>query len=316
MALTKRLAHEWNLTVDPEFKSLLAEHSQEERALFEDSLLTEGCRDAVVVWVKGDKRIIVDGHHRFDFCSAHDIEFAVDEKEFENRDAAKEWIIKNQLARRNLPQHRRAELALAYKPIIEAKAKENQSMGGNTSGVGRQNSAQPLKTRNEIAKIAGVSHDTIRKVEKINAEAPKPIVDASRRGEISVNAAYQITKMENKEKEEVVNAIKTGTAPKEAVKKALGGKKEDKRAQAKGARAERARMIEIIERSHGDYVPEYTLDMLVEDIHLNAMEFFNLLTMWLDRYKGLMDGDGKPRVADAIKEYVVDCANGIWRNIA
>ena len=66
MALTKRLAHEWNLTVDPEFKSLLAEHSQEERALFEDSLLNEGCRDAVVVWAKGDKRIIVDGHHRFD----------------------------------------------------------------------------------------------------------------------------------------------------------------------------------------------------------------------------------------------------------
>ena len=59
MALTKRLAHEWNLTVDPEFKSLLAEHSQEERALFEDSLLTEGCRDAVVVWANGDKRIIV-----------------------------------------------------------------------------------------------------------------------------------------------------------------------------------------------------------------------------------------------------------------
>ena len=313
MALTKRLAHEWNLTVDPEFKSLLAEHSQEERALFEDSLLTEGCRDAVVVWANGDKRIIVDGHHRFDFCSAHDIEFAVIEMEFENRDAAKEWIIKNQLARRNLPQHKRAELSMVFKPTIEARAMENQRASG---GAVPQKSAKPIDTRKELAKIAGVSTDTVSKVLHINAEAPKPIVEASQRGEISVNAAYKIAKLDNKEKEEVVNAIKTGTAPKEAVKKALEGKKEGKQEQAKGARAERARMIEIIERTHSDYVQGYTVAMLVEDIHINAVAFFDALNAMLERYKDLMDDSGKPQIAKAIDEYVTSVSSEMSRRIA
>lgn len=35
------------------------------------------------------------------------------------------------------------------------------------------------KTRDNIASIAGVSHDTIAKVEKIESEAPAPVISAS-----------------------------------------------------------------------------------------------------------------------------------------
>ena len=176
--------------------------------------------------------------------------------------------------------------------------------------------SKTIDTQKELAKIAGVSHDTIAKVAKINAEAPKPIVEASRRGEISVNAAYKIAKMDDKEKEEVVNAIKTGTAPKEAVKKALEGKKEDKQEQAKGAKTERARMIEIIERTHSDYVQGYTVAMLVEDIHINAVAFFDALNTMLERYKDLMDDSGKPQIAKAIDEYVTSVSSEMSRRIA
>lgn len=48
-------------------------------------------------------------------------------------------------------------LALRLKPIIQEKAKENQIKSG---GAVRQKSAQPVKTRDELAKLAGVSHDT------------------------------------------------------------------------------------------------------------------------------------------------------------
>jgi len=53
------------------------------------------------------------------------------------------------------------------KPVIAEKAKERQSQGGRGEVV--QKSAQ-AKTRDELAKVAGVSHDTIAKVEKIEAK--------------------------------------------------------------------------------------------------------------------------------------------------
>ncbi len=55
----------------------------------------------------------------------------------------------------------RGELALKRKHIIAAKAKENQKRSG---GAVPQKSAEPVETRKELAKIAGVSHDTIARV--------------------------------------------------------------------------------------------------------------------------------------------------------
>ena len=161
VGFVKKLAADWNLKVDDEFKKLLDPQCNDERAIFEDSLLNEGCRDALVIW--REPRIIVDGHNRFGFCSEHGIPFGVVEMDFADRDEAKMWIIKNQLARRNLPPHRRGMLALQMKPIIEARAKENQGTRTDIS----QKSVRSMDTQKELAKLAGVSHDTIAKVEKI-----------------------------------------------------------------------------------------------------------------------------------------------------
>lgn len=61
------------------------------------------------------------------------------------------------LGRRNIPPYVRAELALKLKPEIERKAKERMLNP-------MQNSAQGT-TRDQVAKAAGVSHDTIHKVD-------------------------------------------------------------------------------------------------------------------------------------------------------
>jgi hypothetical protein len=53
--------------------------------------------------------------------------------------------------------------------MFRAKAKENQKASG---GAVPQKSAEPaIETRAEVAKVAGVSHDTIAKVKKIEATA-------------------------------------------------------------------------------------------------------------------------------------------------
>lgn len=68
--------------------------------------------------------------------------------------------------RRNLSNYDRSLLALKLKPMIAARAKKRMQAG----------KADPTKksaegeTRQQLATIAGVSHDTIHKVEKIEAE--------------------------------------------------------------------------------------------------------------------------------------------------
>lgn len=179
------------LRVDPEFKSLITELSADERTELEQSILAEGCRDALVTW----RGVIVDGHNRYDICTRHDLPFQTTEREFADREAVKEWIIRNQFARRNLSAYDRSRLVLRLKDLIAERAKERQR-GGQGGVLLHQNSDEanePVNTKNELASTAGVSHDTIHKVEVIEREAPEPIKQKARAGEISTHRAYKMT---------------------------------------------------------------------------------------------------------------------------
>jgi N6-adenosine-specific RNA methylase IME4 len=121
---------------------------------------------------------------------------------FPSRDDVIVWIIKNQFGRRNLPAYERARLALRLKPVIAEKAKENQR-GGQGGILLSQKSveAKPVDTQKEIAKAAGVSHDTIAKVEKIEAHATPEMKEQLRTGQMSINQAYQTVRREEKKQE-------------------------------------------------------------------------------------------------------------------
>ena len=123
--------------------------------------------------------------------------------QFADRNDALLWIIKNQLGRRNLSAYDRSILALRLKPVIAAKAKENQAeYHGNQYESGLIPTLgevqKPIRTDKEIAKAAGVSHGTLAKVEKIEAEATPEIKAALRTGDLSINAAYDEIKRAEK----------------------------------------------------------------------------------------------------------------------
>lgn len=177
------------MIIDNEFKQLIPPLTADEYAGLEASLLTEGCRDALVVW--GD--ILIDGHNRYEICQKHGIAFQTVQKDFADRQAVLEWIIKNQFGRRNLPAYERARLALRLKPVLAERAKERQALGLKSDEGGRTDVA--------IAKAAGVGHDTIAKVEKIEAKAAPEVKEQLRTGEISINQAYQTVRREEKKQE-------------------------------------------------------------------------------------------------------------------
>lgn len=209
------------MKIDAEFQSLIPPLTFEEKKMLEESILSEGCRDAIVVW----NDTIIDGHNRYEICTKHNIPFEIVNRDFDSRNDAIEWIIKNQFGRRNLPLHERARLALRLKSVITEKAKSNKQEAANKMNliVGNNVSAEicenvsPIDTREELAKAAGVSHDTIAKVEKIEKEAPAPVISASRRNDISVNTAYQVTKMNPEEQHEIAERIEQGEKPKEVI---------------------------------------------------------------------------------------------------
>jgi transcriptional regulator with XRE-family HTH domain len=96
----------------------------------------------------------------------------------------------------------RSELALQLKPLIEAKAKEKQKESGGA--VIRKSGEPPIRTDKELAKIAGVSHDTISKVEKIKESASPELLAAARAGEVSIAAAADLARLPFKEQRGLV----------------------------------------------------------------------------------------------------------------
>ena len=170
------------------FADLIPPLSIEERGELENSIMDEGCRDAICVW----NGVIVDGHNRYEICKRRKRAFRVKEMSFDNDEAAVAWIIRNQFGRRNLTAMQRAELALKLKDAIAAEAKKRQGARNDLKkNIPQKSAGSSKETRDELAKMAGVSHDTIAKVEKIVAEAKPEVVEATRKGEMSINAAYK-----------------------------------------------------------------------------------------------------------------------------
>lgn len=176
--------------VDEEFKNLIPPLSPDEYKQLEDNILADGIRDPLVVWlVPNGQRILVDGHNRFEIAQRHELEYETVDIQFESRDDAEAWIILNQFGRRNLSNYERSLLALKLKPIIAKKAEQNLHLAGG-KGCQKSDKVKSIDTKKELATIAGVSHDTIHRVEKIEAEGSDLLKRQVRSGEISIHEAY------------------------------------------------------------------------------------------------------------------------------
>lgn len=191
------------MRIKREYKTLIPPLSPEEYQYLEENILKDGVREPLVVW--GD--ILIDGHNRYEICQKHGITYKTVNKDFESDEEAERWIILNQFGRRNLTKFQRSELALKLKPMLAVQAKERQKIYcGNQydkkSGL-RQNSVQVQKgkTSDDIAKIAGVSRDTISKVSVIQEKGSPEQIERARTGGKgnTVNAIYHEITTKSKE---------------------------------------------------------------------------------------------------------------------
>ena len=183
--------------IDPEFRALIPPLADEEKAQLEKNIIKHGgAHDPFIVW----NGLLLDGHNRAEICNRLSLPYATTPaKGIANRDDAKLWILNHQLGRRNLQPFQRAELAIKIEPLIAAKAKEKQREHGGTAPGQKTlvpKSAQvsmvheESKTRVQVAKSAGIGHDTYRKAKVIAEKAPEEVKARLRSGEETINHAY------------------------------------------------------------------------------------------------------------------------------
>jgi len=147
--------------IDPEFRDLIPVLTADEKEALEASLLKEGCRDALVLW---DGKLL-DGHSRYEICKRHEIEFKTHSKTFDDRDAAKIWIIGNQLARRNLtPLQRRVLIGTQYN--LEKKEAQVFQKAGPGRGKTIDQNEPSFSTAEKIAEQHHVSPATVKRAAK------------------------------------------------------------------------------------------------------------------------------------------------------
>ena len=194
-----------SIIIDKEFQSLIPPLSLEEFQQLEENCVKEGIRDALIVWKQPDGNdILIDGHNRWNISVKHGgIPFQIKRVEFPDRNAVKLWIIDNQIGRRNLNLYDRTNLEDQKKRIIAEQAKEKRIEGNSKGGKSDKKSCPTSQTRQEkrenstdykIAKAAGTSEDTVRKVRAIRDSGDQKLINDVRSGETTINRAYQVVK--------------------------------------------------------------------------------------------------------------------------
>ena len=184
-----------NIVVNEELKAYIEPLTPDEHDALERSILTEGCRDALVLW--GD--VLVDGHNRYGICQKHGLPFqTVQNPRFQSMEDVHLWMIDQHLGRRSVSDFQRGVLALRKREIMaerKARAATATETAEATPAADVPEAAaalpapDPLNSREAIAKAARLSSSQVVMIEKIQKQAAPELVAAVKSGTISINAA-------------------------------------------------------------------------------------------------------------------------------
>ncbi len=199
-----------NIIVNEDLKAYIDPLTPEEYEALERSILSEGCRDALVLW--GDT--LVDGHNRHAICLKHDLPFrTLQSTQFNSLEDVHLWMIDQHLGRRSVSDFQRGVLALRKRAIVAERKSRAQSSASTadgqphhtelTSGAepapweteGSNPAAAQLRTREDIAKAARLSSSQVLLIEKIQKQASPELVAAVKSGDISLNAAAAVASL-------------------------------------------------------------------------------------------------------------------------
>jgi hypothetical protein len=171
-------------TIDEEFRAHCPPLTETERQMLRQDIERTGLLSPLIVWNhEGGKTILVDGHNRYEIL--HELgrldEIQTTELIFDTRENALDWIINNQLGRRNLSPEAAALLRgkLYTAQRIPVKDRLFQAgVSGNPTGkakeqVGQSEPPASRDTASILAMKTGVSRETIKRDAKFAVAVEK-----------------------------------------------------------------------------------------------------------------------------------------------
>lgn len=150
------------IIIDPEFKALIPPLLPAEREQLEANILADGCLDSLKLW----NGTLLDGHNRYEICTAHGLDFRTEEIPLESREDAVIWICKNQTGRRNITDEQKTYLL--GKQYEATKKLHGGNRGNRYTELARDHNGPLLKPRTaeKVASDMGVGQTTVKRAEK------------------------------------------------------------------------------------------------------------------------------------------------------
>jgi 16S rRNA G966 N2-methylase RsmD/uncharacterized DUF497 family protein len=253
--------------IDGTIQRALLPLRDEEFQLLEQSVLADGIRDPLVVWNRDGEYVLLDGHHRYQLAQKHGLSFSTVEMEFADETEAVQWVLRNQLARRNLTDEQRALVLGRYYNTL--KLAPHRPPADNavkiTAFSGRSATAR------QLGDIFGVGEKTVR-----NAGEFAKVVDAL--AEIVPEAAERVLAGELPDAKTALPKVEPELLPKVAERIAQGNANSVKEAVERIRREERQTTKPVlhgvyggIEIRRGDFrevlgdIPDHSVDIILTD---------------------------------------------------
>jgi protein gp37 len=142
--------------ISAELESFLPSTTEDEKKALRHSLTNEGCLQPLTIWA--EEQVLIDGHNRYRICVDEGIPFTVTERSFPDLEAVKEWMLLQQLCRRNLSDnHRRWCLGQLYE-------RRKGEKGGDRKSKPQNGALKPKgSVRDQIASETGSSKNTVER---------------------------------------------------------------------------------------------------------------------------------------------------------
>ena len=169
------------------------------------------------------------------------------------------------------------------------------------------------KSRDELAKIAGIGHTTYSAGVAILLGAPEEVKEMYRTGKIATYAAYTVMKMGKEQQKEFIKRTNKGENPIGVIRdiKHMVKNKTMNSIQI-STRMSLADTRRIFDEMRSGVVPEFTIDDLIKDIRINADIYIEMLNSTLNDRIELVTIETESNIGAAI-DYVIDKITEIRR---
>ena len=191
-----------DIKIDPELRDFLLPLSDEEEKQLRGSLMVEGCLSPLIV--DSITGTLLDGHNRYRICAEKNIPFEIKEISMSRKERQKEFILINQLARRNLtPERMKYYRAMLYESVKGEAGFKEGNPGDKKHWDNARVQNEPVrdssgKAVKEVARLTNTSPSTLKR----DVKEVKAMKEAGKLDE------YTAGKLSKEEKKKILEAAK------------------------------------------------------------------------------------------------------------